>query len=293
MKGMRANFGLFRVFGVAGLAFCLAAPTLAQEKAPEAVPNAPAVADAGLDLAADLTIGRALFLRCLCKGENLTFEATGHLEGKSQPVDWTLAGVDIAKVKRTGPERIELDGVRAALRWNNYNENFDRKPLKLEPVHITLDGAADPASVRRAVAAVFSLGIDRALQLATPPYWQHYFDPGKPWPEDPVEGTILKAGDKVSGAEVPTPAVLKKAVADYPEESAHDRVEGAVVLQVIVDATGAKHHIRVVGPLGYGLDAAAVVAIEKTQFAPAVVDGKPATVIFLVKENFSVVAPVQ
>ncbi len=292
MLCMKANFGFFRVVSAMALGLAVPLSLLAQEKKPETAPTA-AVSDAGLDLAAELSIGRALFLRCLCKGESLSFDANGQPEGKSQPVDWTLAGVDVARVKRTGPERIELDGTRATVRWNDYNKNFDRKNLKLEPVRIVVNGAADAASVKRAMAAIFSQGMDRSFQASTPPYWQHYFDPTLPWPAEPLRGTIFRAGDKVGGAEVPVPAVAKKSSASYTEEAQRDRVEGPVTLQVIVDTSGAKHHVRVVTPLGYGLDAAAVATIEKTQFTPALVGGQPATVMFYLKENFSIVAPLQ
>ena len=124
-----------------------------------------APADPDLDVASDL-IGQALFLRCFCAEDTLTFSAAGEpeLRTRVRPVDWTLAGVNIQKAERRSPGEIELEGVRVAVRYAADRHEWERHPQKTEPMRITVQDAGEPAAFRRALALVFSIGIDRALQ---------------------------------------------------------------------------------------------------------------------------------
>jgi TonB family protein len=251
-----------------------------------------AAKDPVLDAAAQY-IGRALFVRCLCTADTLSFEASGRAApgAKWKPIDWTLAAVDIAKVSRKDAETIELEGTRVGMRWNDDQKEFYRQKMKTEPVKITIAGAGSAEGMDRALAEVFSVGIDHRLEAATPPFWQHYFNPALAWPEDGLKGPIPVVGTKVVGVEIASPALVKKSPAEFTIEAQRDKVQGPVTLQLVVDAAGRTERIRVVGPLGYGLDASAAEAAAKTTFAPPVVAGKPGAVAMLIKENFSFVAP--
>jgi len=235
-------------------------------------------------------LGRALILRCLCVADTLQFDGKGHLEtNKTHPEDWTLAGVNLQKVERKGAEGFQFSGVRVAIKWNDDNKEFVRHDLKTEPVKIVINGATTPEELRHAVAAIFSLGIDRALQTSLPPYWQHYFDPHTAWPEDGLKGVqVFTPGGTVAGVPIPAPALLNKPSAEYTLEAAHDKVSGPVLLHLVVDATGAQRRLFVLQPLGYGLDAKAVEAIEKAKFAPITVGGKQVASSLLVKQEFNI-----
>ncbi len=83
--------------------------------------------DAELDMASQM-VGRALFLRCLCAENNLTFDAQGRVNGSVKKTGWTLSGMNVLKVSRKGANQIELDGVRVAVRYATDRHEFDRKP---------------------------------------------------------------------------------------------------------------------------------------------------------------------
>jgi TonB family protein len=73
-----------------------------------------------------------------------------------------------------------------------------------------------------------------------------------------------------------TPAeILSKPAPIYTEEARARRIEGEVVLEVVFEASGKLHVIRVVHGLGHGLDEAAVQAAEQIRFKPALRDGQP------------------
>ena len=82
------------------------------------------------------------------------------------------------------------------------------------------------------------------------------------------------------------PKVLKRIEPDYPAEARAAGVGGAVVLETEIREDGSIGTIRVVRPLGYGLDEAAIEAVKRWKFKPARQDGKPISVIYGVTLNF-------
>lgn len=73
-----------------------------------------------------------------------------------------------------------------------------------------------------------------------------------------------------------TPAeILSKPTPVYTEEARAQRIEGEVLLEVVLEATGRLRVLRVVRGLGHGLDDAAVRAAEQIRFKPALKDGQP------------------
>ena len=104
-------------------------------------------------------------------------------------------------------------------------------------------------------------------------------------------GTVRQAG--FGDADVPAPPtvhsrpveaaaktipaeILSKPLPIYTEEARHLRIEGEVQLEVVLEASGRLHVVRVVRGLGHGLDDAAVRAAEQIHFKPALRDGQPA-----------------
>lgn len=74
-----------------------------------------------------------------------------------------------------------------------------------------------------------------------------------------------------------TPAeILSKPVPVYTEEARAKKIEGEVLLQVVFEASGRLHVVRVVRGLGHGLDDAAIHAAEQIRFKPALRNGQPA-----------------
>jgi TonB family protein len=78
------------------------------------------------------------------------------------------------------------------------------------------------------------------------------------------------------------PKVLERVEPTYPEEARAARVGGPVVLETRINADGTIGDIRVLRPLGYGIDEAAVAAVRQWKFRPAMQDGKPVSVAYSV-----------
>jgi TonB family protein len=69
--------------------------------------------------------------------------------------------------------------------------------------------------------------------------------------------------------------ILSKPTPVYTEEARAQRIEGEVLLEVVLEATGKVRVLKVVRGLGHGLDDAAVRAAEQIRFKPAMQDGQP------------------
>jgi TonB family protein len=104
-------------------------------------------------------------------------------------------------------------------------------------------------------------------------------------------GTVRQAG--FGNADVPAPPtvhsrpaeaaakivpaeILSKPLPIYTEEARNLKIEGEVLLEVVLGSSGRLQVVRVVRGLGHGLDDAAVRAAEQIRFKPAMRDGQPA-----------------
>jgi len=79
-----------------------------------------------------------------------------------------------------------------------------------------------------------------------------------------------QAAEKIVPAEI-----ISKPLPVYTEEARSRHIEGEVLLEVVLEATGKLRVLRIVRGLGHGLDDAAVHAAEQIRFKPALKDGQP------------------
>jgi len=264
----------------------------ANPPAPPLATSAEAHHDPALEAANEL-VGRALILRCFCAENSLAFDAEGHPQQPVKLTDWTLAGVNVQKAQRREGGTIELDGVRVAVRYAPDRHEFDRHPQNDEKVKILVPdtGGAGPGAARsmaRALDAIFSEGIDLRLQKAMPPYWLHYFAPQTPWPNDALVGTpVVTPGAPGTPPGITDPKPLQRHEATYTTDASHDRVAGLVMLRAVVDTQGIPRRVAIVQPLGYGLDARAVEALDKFKFTPAMTpNNQPIAAMMLLRQEF-------
>ena len=88
------------------------------------------------------------------------------------------------------------------------------------------------------------------------------------------------------GHNVKAPQVIKRVEPAYPLEARMNGVKGLVVLQVLIDKTGAVRQIVVRKEFASGLSEAAVDAVRQWRFQPATLDGKPVDVVLNLTINF-------
>jgi TonB family protein len=90
----------------------------------------------------------------------------------------------------------------------------------------------------------------------------------------PVPPSHSRAAD--SGNNHPLPAeILSKPNPVYTSEAKNLKIEGEVLLEAVLEASGSVRVLRVVRGLGHGLDDNAVKAAQQIRFKPATKDGQP------------------
>lgn len=94
-------------------------------------------------------------------------------------------------------------------------------------------------------------------------------------------GGVFRVGGGVSA-----PSPIYKPEPEYSPEARRAKLQGTVILALIVGIDGKAHAIRVARSLGLGLDERAIEAVRQWRFDPAKKDGKPVPVAVDVEVSF-------
>lgn len=101
------------------------------------------------------------------------------------------------------------------------------------------------------------------------------------------------AGERIELAALPiaevdrAPELLERTEPEYTEEAFIGRTQGSVGIHVEIDAEGVPRNLRVVRPLGLGLDEQALTALKQWHFRPARKDGANVACRVIYEINFS------
>jgi TonB family protein len=129
------------------------------------------------------------------------------------------------------------------------------------------DSKIDRSALSRRAAAAVTLG---AILVAVP-------------------ATLLRAQDdkvyKVADGVEP-PRLLKKIDPEYTQKARDAKISGTCVLEVVVGADGKARDMKVKRSLDAGLDEKAIEAVERWEFAPGRLGGKPVAVSATIEINF-------
>jgi protein TonB len=90
----------------------------------------------------------------------------------------------------------------------------------------------------------------------------------------------------VDGEEVTAPVAIEKTRPAYPPEAKEVKYQGRVVLRMVINEEGKIEDVEVVEGQPYGLTEAAVTAAGAWRFEPALYQGKPVAVLYMVTINF-------
>ena len=92
------------------------------------------------------------------------------------------------------------------------------------------------------------------------------------------------------GSGVRNPTKTKDARAIYPADAIRAGIQGVVVLEITIDATGKVTKATVLRSVP-GLDEAAIDTVKKWEYEPTLIDGKPVPIIATVTVNFAIQPP--
>lgn len=101
-----------------------------------------------------------------------------------------------------------------------------------------------------------------------------------------VGSRITPAGTYRIGNGVTTPVPIYKPEPEYPDMARAAKLQGEVILSVVITAEGRTANIQVVHSLGFGLDEKAIDAVSQWRFKPGTRDGNPVAVQAAISVNF-------
>jgi TonB family protein len=88
------------------------------------------------------------------------------------------------------------------------------------------------------------------------------------------------------GGDITAPKVIYKLEPQYSEQPKHDKIQGNVLLSLVINADGKPENIQVKRGLNPDLDKNAIEAISHWKFQPATKDGQPVSVEANIEVNF-------
>jgi TonB family protein len=235
-------------------------------------------------------VGKTLILRHPVQRSSQRYDGSGKLLSGGTEGPWTLFGGVVVDTLLLGPERLQLEGRRDRFIYDARNgalTSFPEKGPRLK-LEVSLDHPC--ASVDEAMSIlgrVFAI-TDEDLVSSVPVYWKPYVAKrgGLKWEEADLEVLALKQGEQL-GLGIEAPKADYTPAPDYMEETFKWKFQGTIVLSAVIDASGKVQQLRIVQPLGMGLDDKGVETVKTWRFKPAKKDGQPVSVRMSLEIGFN------
>jgi TonB family protein len=100
-------------------------------------------------------------------------------------------------------------------------------------------------------------------------------------PEGSFNSSVYRVGSGVSA-----PVLLHKTEPGYSADASAAKIQGTVVLYVVIGTDGNPYNLKLIRSLGFGLDEKAAEAVNQWQFMPGKRDGAPVAVEATIEVNF-------
>ena len=226
--------------------------------------------------------GKFFMVRDVPSGTRMRFDADGKLLNPTAPGMFTLDGSIHVESVNVRAERIEILGRRSFLSFNAKSGKLEEYPTR-ENFRLEFS---------RKAGATPDTGIDAVLLpleqfvKGLPTYWLRLVS-GAPILETITDPDTGETVPRASEAQKLTPISIRRPAPSYPMDLNDYSISGPVVLRVIVDEKGKTKVVDIVTPMGFGLDQAAINAVNRWEYEPAKRDGTPVKVYIRVLFNFS------
>ena len=101
----------------------------------------------------------------------------------------------------------------------------------------------------------------------------------------PFNFKLANKNGAASSDAVEGPILIKKEIPKYPKIAREKKIEGTVVVMVVVDKNGKVKGAKILNSIPE-LDEAAIIAANKCKFKPGLEDGKPVELAVTIPFNF-------
>lgn len=247
---------------------------------------------------------QAVVLRNFYVDEKLIFDSDGKLISTGSAGYGPIDGRIYIEQVKLGSEKLTLIGKRTAPMYDRNIDSFWLATLKVPvKVEIKLSPGISEQQLVSLLKKIFvpqpeldqlkcSTDSAKAFQDSLP---GHRDPNAPPKPKEPNVQTLQELnplcfpdGEKAYrvGRGVTAPKALHAPDPSYAERARQNKLQGTVILTLIIDTLGRPSTLMVTRPLGEGLDEKAVEAVRKWKFAPATFQGQPVPVTVIIEVNF-------
>jgi TonB family protein len=235
--------------------------------------------------------GHALPLRYIASDRHLRYDESGKPLGTWHPGRWARDGyVEVRSVEFKAPLLI-ISANRGIVSFSppNYQIAFVPRSEKIQLEISVADMTIE--ALERAFERVFIPDNDLPENLED--YWKPFLSCLRSNNAGPCNSAKSNLANSVPsgafkvGIGVTAPKVSSRVEPQYNEEARLARIQGTVVLEGIVQTDGRFRVVRIIRPLGFGLDEAAVDALAHWTFEPGRKNGAPVDVSLNVEVNFN------
>jgi len=245
--------------------------------------------------------GKVFLVRNFYRGDRLQYDSAGQPLGSPPTGSWTVDGaLGISKVN-ISHNRLQIHSKRYFL--SPTPAGYELLPSERElTIEVNVGSQAITVeSVHALMNHVFLPPQDRAADLV-PAYWKPCF--GAQTTAAPacrmsphiaplfrfasplqaasavVDATKVSADQSIVkiGNGVTPPRAIYAPDPEYSEEARRERVQGIVVIELVVDKSGRPRDIKLASPIGYGLDEKAMDTVKTWKFEPSRRGGEPVAV---------------
>ena len=244
-------------------------------------------------------VGKPLYLRGFWGEDKLAFDAAGQPVEHYPRLSFTESGFDASKVEIHG-DHMRIEGQRVGLTFDQSGSYkrlklITRRTFKAKPepelMILEIDGHGGQ-DFSRALDAIFAGSLED-LVPSLPEYWQEYAQTHFLHSTNLAGGsaeTLDRSHTKSSKSDgsVKPPKLIKNVDPRFTESARQMRLSGSTEVYLWLSEDGMPSHLKVVRPIGLGLDEESIAAVSQYRFAPATKDGKPVKVDLYINVNYGI-----
>ncbi len=230
--------------------------------------------------------------------ESQHFDSAGQLLDSAAEGPWTIyAALEIKSVKLSS-NQLRFTANRLVYSYDQGKKDLMPKRIKWDEAKVNLDVAlSHPVTtideVDGILHRIFAIG-DKELIETVPDYWRPFLEKQTSTKPSPAaDGLAEQKKDspeaiyRVKPPSVTAPKPVHTPEPEFSKFARDFRMQGMVILKMIIDKTGAVVRPEIVRPIGFGLDEQAVAAVRGWKFKPAMRDGQPVSVEMAIEVSFN------
>jgi TonB family protein len=269
--------------------------------------------------------GKTLVLHGFYQGERLRYDSAGMLTGSAVPGDWSVDGFVRVTSVSLSSRRLTIEADRLfvlndgqAFRFHQSGgKGSDKKPKKESRLRLDVDADGTGETVGAALSKIFLISQDRLADLVPDPWkpcvlaastgkGEGQYKSCRFTPEFSAIPGVAYSLDESSaldqasirewkaqngphpriGRGLNAPRLITHSNPEFSEEARSAKYQGTVIVSMHVDNTGQTRNLRIVHPVGMGLDRKALETVSQWRFDPAMRDGEPVDMDLAVEVDF-------